>query len=49
MPPKGGYESVRYKRNLPMRGPSGIMIFAGCFAVCSFGFWRYGQGMIEKR
>lgn len=49
MPPAGGYESVRYKRNLPVRGPSGVMIFAGVMAISAFGFWRYGQGNIEKK
>lgn len=45
----GGYEQVRYKRNLPIRGPSGLVIFGATIAVCTFGFYRYGQGVVEKR
>lgn len=49
MPPAGGFESIKYKRNLPLRGPSGIVILAGVVAVCGFGFYRLGQGNLEKR
>ena len=49
MPPPGGFESIKYKRNLPFRGPSGIVVLAGVFAVCGFGFYRLGQGNLEKR
>ena len=49
MPPSGGYEAVRYKRNLPFRGPGGAMIVAGVAAVSAFGFWRLGLGNLEKR
>lgn len=49
MPPPGGYEAVRYKRNLPFRGPSGAVIIFGVAAVSAFGFWRVGLGNLEKR
>ncbi|KAK8849752.1 hypothetical protein IAR55_005087 [Kwoniella newhampshirensis] len=49
MPPSGGYETIRYKRNLPLRGPSGAMIFGGVAAICAFGFWRLGAANVEKR
>lgn len=49
MPPAGGFEAIRYKRNLPFRGPSGIVILGGVTALCAYGFYRVGQGNLEKR
>ena len=49
MPPAGGFEAVRYKRNLPLRGPSGLAILGGVTALCAYGFYRVGLGNIEKR
>ncbi|KAL4249639.1 NADH dehydrogenase [ubiquinone] 1 alpha subcomplex subunit 13 [Abortiporus biennis] len=49
MPPAGGFEAVKYKRNLPFRGPSGLVILGGVTAVCAYGFYRLGKGNLEKR
>ena len=49
MPPVGGFENVRYKRNLPFRGPSALVILGGVTAVCAYGFYRVGLGNLEKR
>lgn len=49
MPPAGGFEAVKYKRNLPFRGPSGLVILGGVTAVCAYGFYRVGKGNLEKR
>lgn len=49
MPPPGGFEAVKYKRNLPFRGPGALVILGGVAAVSAFGFYRYGQGALEKR
>ncbi|KAF8514815.1 GRIM-19 [Hysterangium stoloniferum] len=49
MPPPGGFQALKYKRNLPFRGPSGLMIFAGVLAVTGYGFYRVGLGNLEKR
>ncbi|KAK7470359.1 hypothetical protein VKT23_001786 [Stygiomarasmius scandens] len=49
MPPAGGFEAVKYKRNLPFRGPGGLVFLGGVLAVSGFGFYRYGQGILEKR
>jgi NADH dehydrogenase (ubiquinone) 1 alpha subcomplex subunit 13 len=49
MPPVGGFEHVRYKRNIPIRGPGGAAIFGGVAAVCAYGFYLVGQGNLEKR
>ncbi|KAI9312385.1 GRIM-19 [Dichotomocladium elegans] len=49
LPPAGGYGQVRYRRYLPNRGPSGLVIMAGITAFCAFGFYRVGQGNLERR
>ena len=49
LPPPGGYEQIRYKRNLPVRGPGGAIVFSSIFAICAWGFYRVGQGNLEKR
>jgi NADH dehydrogenase (ubiquinone) 1 alpha subcomplex subunit 13 len=49
MPPPGGFEAVRYKRNLPFRGPSGLAILGAVAAVCAYGFYRVGKGNLERR
>ncbi|EMD40485.1 hypothetical protein CERSUDRAFT_111080 [Gelatoporia subvermispora B] len=49
MPPPGGFNAIKYKRNLPFRGPSGLVILGGVTAVCTYGFYRVGRGNIEKR
>ncbi|KAI0335686.1 GRIM-19 [Cubamyces sp. BRFM 1775] len=49
MPPPGGFEAIKYKRNLPFRGPSGLVILGGVMAVCAYGFYRVGKGNLEKR
>ncbi|KAJ3975247.1 GRIM-19 [Lentinula raphanica] len=49
MPPPGGFEAVKYKRNLPFRGPGALVILGGVAAISAFGFYRYGQGALEKR
>ena len=49
MPPPGGFEAIKYKRNLPLRGPSGVVILGAVTAVCAYGFYRVGLGNLEKR
>ncbi|KAF8213875.1 B16.6 subunit of GRIM-19, NADH:ubiquinone oxidoreductase [Mycena galopus ATCC 62051] len=49
LPPRGGFETVKYKRNLPLRGPGALVILGGVTALCTFGFWRVGLGNIERR
>lgn len=49
MPPAGGFDAIKYKRNLPLRGPSGIVILGGVTALCTYGFYRVGKGNLEKR
>ena len=44
LPPKGGYPAIEYSRNLPKRGPSGLMIFVGGAAVMAFGFYHVIKG-----
>ncbi|KAI9436618.1 hypothetical protein H4582DRAFT_1962142, partial [Lactarius indigo] len=49
MPPTGGFEAVMCKRNPPLREPSGLAILGGVTALCAYGFYRIGEGNIEKR
>lgn len=49
LPPRGGFGPVRYKRNLPAKGPSGIALLATMVGLTTFGFYRVGQNNIEKR
>ncbi|KAI7870955.1 GRIM-19 [Spinellus fusiger] len=48
-PPAEGFSEVRYRRYLPKRGPSGLALFAGITAVCTYGFYKLAQGNLEKR
>ena len=38
MAPKGGYPEIKIARNLPKRGPSGLVVMLGGVAVMSLGF-----------
>ncbi|AYO44254.1 NADH dehydrogenase [ubiquinone] 1 alpha subcomplex subunit 13 [Malassezia restricta CBS 7877] len=49
LPPQGGYAPIRYKRNLPARGPSGVMLMLSAVGITAFGFWRLGLGNVERR
>jgi hypothetical protein len=49
MPPPGGFEAVKYKRNLPLKGPGALVILGGVTAICTYGFFRLGKGNLEKR
>ncbi|TFK68189.1 hypothetical protein BDN72DRAFT_769652 [Pluteus cervinus] len=49
MPPPGGFEAVKYKRNLPFRGPSALVLLGTVTAICGYGFYRVGKGNLEKR
>ena len=49
MPPEGGFPAIKYKRNLPFRGPSGVVILGAVTAICAFGFYRVAQGNLERR
>ncbi|KAG8744585.1 hypothetical protein FRC10_009921 [Ceratobasidium sp. 414] len=48
MPPPGGFAPIKYKRSLPFRGPSGAVVLAGVAAVCAYGFYKAGQGNLER-
>lgn len=38
LPPKGGYAGIRWEKNLPTRGISGVAMFLLCGGVMSAGF-----------
>ena len=39
MPPKGGYPGITYTKNVPKRGPSGLVIMLGGVAAMAVGFY----------
>ena len=39
MPPKEGYPKFKFARNLPRRGPSGLMVLLGGSAIMGAGFF----------
>ena len=39
LPPPGGYESIPYKRNIPIRGPSGAVMLGLLVAIHGLGLW----------
>lgn len=47
MPPRGGYEPVQYKRNLPAGGIRPGIILLGMGAVMGYGWYRLIGGMRE--
>lgn len=49
MPPKGGYQTFRFSRHLPNRGPSGTIIMLGGAAVMAFGFYVIKKTNEERR
>ena len=49
LPPKGGYPEITYARNLPKRGPSGLMIMLGGVAVMALGFVGVGITNRQRR
>ncbi|WFD41170.1 uncharacterized protein MJAP1_004165 [Malassezia japonica] len=49
LPPRGGFAPIRYKRNIPTKGPSGVALLSAVAGLTAFGFYRVGQNNIEKR
>ncbi|KZW03849.1 hypothetical protein EXIGLDRAFT_635180 [Exidia glandulosa HHB12029] len=49
MPPAGGFETLRYKRNLPTRGPSAYAILAGVTASVLYGCYVVAKARIEQK
>ncbi|CAG8477726.1 7052_t:CDS:2 [Ambispora leptoticha] len=39
LPPEGGFPSIRYKRNVPKKGPSGLTLVLGITAISAYGFY----------
>ncbi|KAI8987949.1 GRIM-19 [Mycotypha africana] len=49
LPPQQGFPEIRYRRYLPKRGPSGLVLLLGVTAISGFGFYRLFQGNLERR
>ncbi|CAG8730198.1 1572_t:CDS:2 [Funneliformis caledonium] len=48
-PRPGGFPAIRYKRNIPKRGPSGLVILTGLTAISTLGFYWASQTIQELR
>ncbi|KAK9833412.1 hypothetical protein WJX81_002990 [Elliptochloris bilobata] len=48
-PPPGGYPAIRFARRIPNTGPSGFTLFAVSAAVMAYGFYKVGEGNLERR
>jgi len=49
LPPVGGFPEIRYRRHVPRKGPSGLVIVSALTLVCGLGFYRVAQGNLERR
>ncbi|EXU97538.1 hypothetical protein MHUMG1_08685 [Metarhizium humberi] len=49
MPPRGGYEPVQYKRNLPAKGFRPGILLLGVGAVMGFGWYKLIGGIREAK
>ncbi|ORX77579.1 GRIM-19 protein [Basidiobolus meristosporus CBS 931.73] len=49
LPPQGGYPAIRYKRHLPKKGPSGLVLFTGLAAITGISFYQVFEGIKERR
>jgi NADH dehydrogenase (ubiquinone) 1 alpha subcomplex subunit 13 len=49
LPRPGGFPTVQYKRNLPRRGPSGLVLLTGVTAISAVGTYWLGQTILESR
>ena len=47
--PKGGYPEIKWARNLPKRGPSGLVIMLGGIATMAVGFYFVAKTNRERR
>lgn len=49
LPPKGGYAPIRYKRNLPIRGPAGWITLSLIGAVSVWAWTGKIQTRLEEQ
>ncbi|KIY49487.1 hypothetical protein FISHEDRAFT_41300 [Fistulina hepatica ATCC 64428] len=49
MPPPGGFEAVKYKRNLPIKGRSAYVFMGVIFSVSAYGMYYWTRGILERR
>ena len=47
--PKGGYPEIDFRRHLPRRGPSGLVIMLGGLAAMGVGFFFVIKDNRERR
>ena len=49
LPPRGGYAGIRWEKNLPTRGISGVAMFLLCGGVMAVGFALHIRHMRKRR
>ena len=49
LPPAGGFKPITYAKNLPRRGPHGVVLFAVVIGVMAWGFSRVIAGNQRRR
>ncbi|KAF9077027.1 GRIM-19 [Rhodocollybia butyracea] len=49
MPPAGGFEGIKYRRNIAGTRFSALTILGAVAVISGIGFYRYGQGILERR
>ncbi|KAH7100596.1 GRIM-19 [Auriculariales sp. MPI-PUGE-AT-0066] len=48
MPPSGGFEMIKYRRNLPTRGFGAYTILGAVSGIMLWGFWTVARARVEK-
>jgi NADH dehydrogenase (ubiquinone) 1 alpha subcomplex subunit 13 len=48
LPPKGGFDTIRFQRNMPKRGPTGFVFLTGLTALMGYG-WYWNVQTIKER
>ena len=48
-PPPNGYADIKWAKNLPKRGPSGLVTILGGVGVMAIGFWGVSHKNVQRR
>ncbi|KAJ3117227.1 NADH dehydrogenase 1 alpha subcomplex subunit 13 ndufa13/GRIM19 [Phlyctochytrium bullatum] len=50
LPPTGGFpQTIQYKRNIPARGPSGVVMIIGTIGIMAYGWHWLAKSNAERR
>ncbi len=48
LPPASGFQSIKYQRNIPSKGPSSIVALLGIAGFMGYGWYHFADGFKEK-